>query len=121
MEGLTLNTTKPQRRALPNLFVDVEDYRHLDRKAKARGISLGELVKEALTPLLEQAEAGTGKPITLYVPDRTYATFLEFFGGDVNLAYASMVVHIEGGGDDFAHALKLAATGKYDDDGSNPD
>ncbi len=100
----------PQRRALPNLFVDVDDYRYLDRKARERGISLGELIKEALNPLLEQEEAGSGHQVVLHIPERTHQQFMTFFDGDEDVTRHSMIGCLEVNGNEFAESMKSAET-----------
>jgi hypothetical protein len=97
---------------LPTQWVDTSEFRYLERKAGERGVGVGELVKEALTPLLEQDEVGTGKRIVLHIPQRTWAAFVEFFEGDEDVIRSSMVGCLEVNGEDFAAALAEVRTDK---------
>ena len=104
-----MNTTRPQRRALPNVFVDVDEYAYLNKKARDRGVTLGEVIREALNPLLEQDEAGSGRQVILYIPERTYKQFLEFFDEYEERAKSSMAGCLEVEGEEFARAVGKAA------------
>ncbi len=98
----------PSRQSLPTQWVDASEFRYLERKARERNISVGELVKEALTPLLEQDEVGTGKRIVLHIPERIWRAFNEFFEGDEPIISSSMVACLEVNGEDFDAAMRTA-------------
>ncbi len=103
---------EPKRRALPTQWVDASEFRYLERKAEERGVGVGQLIKEALTPLLEQDEVGTGKRIVLHIPERIWHTFIEFFEGDEDVIRDSMLGCLEVNGEDFAAALAEVRTDK---------
>jgi hypothetical protein len=91
-----------------NVWVDMEQADRLEKLAAEKGVGVGDVVREVLTPLLagEDEQEEIGRYVLLKIPDRTYRTHIKFFDGDADQAVASMVGAIEVNGEDFAAALK---------------
>ncbi len=94
------------RRALPTLWISNEEYEVLDGLARDREITVADLIKEVISPLVEGN--GDGRVVVLRLPEHTWEAFVEFFEGDMRFVLQSMSAHVEHGGDDFARALKAA-------------
>ncbi len=91
-----------------NVWVDMEQAERLEKLAASKGVDVGDVVREVLTPLLAGGDEGdeVGRYVLVNIPDRTYRAHIKFFDGDADQALASMAGAIEVNGDDFTAALK---------------
>jgi hypothetical protein len=88
-----------------NIWVDMNQAGKLEGIASERGVDVGAVVQEILSPVLGDDE-NTGRFILLRIPERTYRVHLKWFDGDVELAKSSMVGSLEVTAQEFAQCLK---------------
>lgn len=105
-----MKKTRPQRRALPNLYLDIETYKSIAKLAKSLGFSIAELCLEAIEGYADEPREGC-ICILMHVKTRTFEQYLEWFEGDEDLVFSSIAGHVEAGGQDFENYLKKYPNG----------
>ncbi len=88
-----------------NIWVDMNQAGKLEGIATERGVDVGAVVQDILSPVLGDDE-NTGRFILLRIHENTYKQHLKWFDGDVELAKSSMVGSLSVSGDEFSQAMK---------------
>jgi hypothetical protein len=94
----------PVRRALPTLWISNEEYEVLDGLARDRAITVADLIKEVISPLVEGD--GDGRVVVLRLPEHTWSSFAAFFEDET--PECAMTRCLGADADDFGNALVAA-------------
>ncbi len=94
----------PVRRALPTLWLSNKEYDVLEEMAEARAITVADLIKEVISPLVEGD--GDGRVVVLRLPEHTWSSFAAFFEDES--VESAMTRCLGADADDFGKALVAA-------------